>query len=99
LEQWQAGKKLKFDLADLNLDRWLVDLKSDKAALAHIHNNALLVTPEKDAKLHELKTLITAKINQPINAAIKKSSFLPLLPILPAISITPLKPGTHRNSN
>ena len=72
LEQWQVGKKLKFDLADLDLDRWLVDLQSDKAALAHIHDNALLVTPEKDAKLHELKTLITAKINQPINTGNKK---------------------------
>ncbi|MDD5578869.1 MAG: SNF2-related protein [Methylobacter sp.] len=41
LEQWQVGKKLKFDLADLDLDRWLVDLQSDKAALVHIHNNAL----------------------------------------------------------
>ena len=36
LEALQVGKKLKFDLADLDLDRWLVDLKSDKAALAHI---------------------------------------------------------------
>ncbi len=72
LEALQVGKKLKFDLADLDLDRWLVDLQSDKAALAHIHHNALLVTPEKDAKLHELKTLITAKINQPINPGNKK---------------------------
>lgn len=72
LEQWQVGKKLKFDLADLDLDRWLVDLQSDKAALAYIHDNALLVIPEKDAKLHELKTLITAKINQPINTGNKK---------------------------
>lgn len=72
LEQWQVGKKLKFDLADLELDRWLIDLQSDKAALLHIHENALLVTAEKDAKLHELKTLIRAKINQPINTDNKK---------------------------
>jgi hypothetical protein len=32
----------------------------------------LRVTPEQDAKLHELKTLITAKINQPINVGNKK---------------------------
>lgn len=72
LEQWQVGKKLKFDLADLDLDRWLIDLQSDKAALARLHENALLVTPEKDAKLHELKMLIADKINQPINTGNKK---------------------------
>ncbi len=71
-ELWQVGKKLKFDLADLELDRWLVDLQSDKTALAHIHKTALRVTPGKDAKLHELKTLITAKINQPINTGNNK---------------------------
>lgn len=27
LEQWQVGKKLKFDLADLDLDKWLSDLE------------------------------------------------------------------------
>jgi superfamily II DNA or RNA helicase len=72
LEQCQVGKKLKFDLADLELDRWLIDLQSDKVALAHLHDNALKVTPEQDAKLHELKALITAKINQPINTNNKK---------------------------
>lgn len=72
LEQWQVGKKLKFDLADLDLDRWLIDLQSDKTALARLHENALRVTPKKDAKLHELKMLIADKINQPINAGNKK---------------------------
>jgi hypothetical protein len=41
LEQWQVGKKLKFDLADLDLDQWLIDLQNDKTALAHLHDNAL----------------------------------------------------------
>ena len=33
LEQWQVGKKLKFDLADLELDDWLDNLRKDKEAL------------------------------------------------------------------
>lgn len=72
LELWQVGKKLKFDLADLDLDQWLIDLQSDKAALTHLHDNARQVTPDRDAKLHELKTLVTDKINQPINTGNKK---------------------------
>jgi Helicase conserved C-terminal domain len=71
-ELWQVGKKLKFDLADLDLNKWLGDLKRDKAALTQLHTNALHVTPERDAKLHELKTLIVSKINQPINTGNKK---------------------------
>jgi len=40
LEQWQVGKKLKFDLADLELERWLEDLRRDKVALIDLYNNA-----------------------------------------------------------
>jgi hypothetical protein len=29
IEQWQVGKKLKFDLADLELERWLIDLSKN----------------------------------------------------------------------
>jgi superfamily II DNA/RNA helicase len=71
-EQWQVGKKLKFDLADLDLDRWLVDLKKDKDALVTLHTNALAVTPERDAKLHELRTLIANKVSAAGNDGNKK---------------------------
>lgn len=72
LEQWQVGKKLKFDLADLELARWLNDLKKDKEALVDLYNNALAVTPQRDAKLAELKKLITEKIKKPFNGENKK---------------------------
>jgi hypothetical protein len=72
LEQWQVGKKLKFDLADLELDRWLQDLKKDKDALVDLHVNALAVTPERDAKLAELKKLIAEKVKNPFNLKNKK---------------------------
>lgn len=72
LEQWKVGKKLKFDLADLELERWLGDLRKDREALADLYNNAVAVTPDRDAKLRDLKKLIAEKIKQPINGGNKK---------------------------
>lgn len=71
-EQWQVGKKLKFDLADLELEKWLIALKKDRDALVDLYNNAILVTPDRDAKLHELKELIQEKIKKPFNRTNKK---------------------------
>ena len=73
LEQWQVGKKLKFDLADLELEKWLNDLRKDKEALGDLYHNALAVTPERDAKLAELKKLIAEKIKKPFNRENKKT--------------------------
>jgi len=72
LEQWQVGKKLKFDFADLRLEDWLKDLKNDRDALMELHNNAETVAPDRDAKLHELKKIIKDKIDKPINDKNKK---------------------------
>jgi len=72
IEQWQVGKKLKFDLADLQLNDWLVDLKKDKEALIDLYNNASAVTPDRDAKLRDLKNLIRSKVNNTINDGNKK---------------------------
>lgn len=72
IDEWQVGKKLKFDLADLELEKWLVDLRKDKDALIGLLNNAQAVTPARDAKLKELKTLILEKIQNPINNSNKK---------------------------
>ncbi len=72
IDGWQVGKKLKFDLADLELERWLIDLQKDKDALIDLLNNAKAVTPARDAKLNELKTLIKNKVQNPINSLNKK---------------------------
>ena len=72
MEQWQVGKKLKFDLADLNLDDWLIDLEKDKEALKKLYNFASAVTPDRDAKLNDLKKLILEKIKNPLNLNNKK---------------------------
>jgi len=67
IEQWQVGKKLKFDLADLELTDWLADLQKDKEALIDLYNNAVAVTPDRDAKLKDLRKIIQDKINKPLN--------------------------------
>ena len=61
MELWQVGKKLKFDLADLNLEDWLKDLEFDRVALNDLYNNAVAVTPDKDEKLQMLKKIIEDK--------------------------------------
>ena len=72
LEQWQVGKKLKYNLADLDLKKWKINLQNDKEALITLYNNAVAVTPDRDAKLAELKKLITEKTKTPFNASNKK---------------------------
>ncbi len=68
LEMWQVGKKLKFDLSDLELEVWKKDLKKDKESLLDLYNFAHSVSPERDAKLFELKNIIKNKINNKINS-------------------------------
>ena len=72
LEQWQVGKKLKFDLADLDLDTWLADLERDREALNKLYNFAVAVTPDRDAKLKDLKKLINDKIKKNLNSGNNK---------------------------
>lgn len=71
-EQWQVGKKLKFELKHLELSRWLKDLAADKQALSDLYNNACAIDAGRDAKLHELKKLIEKKLAKPVNASNKK---------------------------
>lgn len=71
-DSWQVGKKLKFDLADLKLDDWISDLQSDKEALIDLYNTAASVTPDRDAKIAEVKKCILRKVTNPINTNNKK---------------------------
>lgn len=72
-ERFFIGKKLKFNLAHLNLDLWLADLKEDKDQLISLYNNAKAVTPERDVKLNMLKTLIHEKTKFPLNPGNQKA--------------------------
>ena len=61
----EVGGKFKYRLEHLDLDAWLVELKKDKQQLSMLHASAEAVTPERDAKLKELKKLIQHKIKDP----------------------------------
>ena len=60
-----VGKKIKFQLKHLKRAEWLQDLESDKQQLTKLRDVAQNVTSQRDGKLHELKELITHKINNP----------------------------------
>lgn len=63
-EALEVGK-LKFKMAHLDLERWLKDLRSDRDQLHMLELSAREITPERDAKLAELKKLIAQKVSQP----------------------------------
>jgi len=60
----QVGKSLSFNLAHLNLDEWLKDLRDDKSNLHQLALSAKDVDPDRDAKLAELKALIHEKVTK-----------------------------------
>ena len=63
-----VGGKFKYKLDHLELDHgknWLQDLKKDKDQLTGLLQAAQKITVERDAKLAELKQLITAKVLHP----------------------------------
>jgi hypothetical protein len=64
-EALQVGGKLKFNMAHLDLDTWLKDLKKDKRQLHNLYLSAKDVSPARDAKLAELKELIEKKVKNP----------------------------------
>lgn len=68
----EIGKRIKINLADMDLPSWEHDLQVDvqiiEALLASMHK----VTPADDAKLQHLKALVLGKIANPINPGNKK---------------------------
>ena len=67
-EAMLVGGKFKYKLEHLELDcgkNWLKDLKKDKDQLNILYNAAQNVTLSNDAKLAELKKLISAKVGKP----------------------------------
>jgi superfamily II DNA or RNA helicase/alpha-D-ribose 1-methylphosphonate 5-triphosphate synthase subunit PhnG len=56
---------LKYRLEHMDVNRWLADLTADKQQLSMLAESADGVGPERDAKLEELKTIISTKVTQP----------------------------------
>ncbi|MHA1613441.1 MAG: helicase-related protein [Candidatus Thorarchaeota archaeon] len=72
LERLTVGKKLQIELKHLKREEWKKDLKKDCKQLISIHEKAAAVTPDRDAKLQELKRLIHGKVNNPFNDGNRK---------------------------
>ena len=66
-EDFSFGLKVKINLADMNTSGWKQDLERDYIIAKEILDEMYLVTPEHDSKLHDLKSIIENKINNPIN--------------------------------
>ncbi|MER9103970.1 phospholipase D-like domain-containing protein [Mesorhizobium sp. M0848] len=64
-QAFQVGSKLKFEMAHLDVDRWLKDLATDKQQLSLLSDAAQAVDPARDAKLAKLKELIEHKVRNP----------------------------------
>ena len=60
-----AGKNQFYPFEHLDLEAWLTDLRNDKTQLEKIHNSAKNITADRDAKLEQLKQLISEKAQDP----------------------------------
>ena len=67
LEDLLIGNKVKVLLQDMDLLKWDQDLEDDREKLADLLHEAKQVTNERDAKLADLKEIIRAKIEHPLN--------------------------------
>ena len=61
----QVGEKFTYQIAHLDVDRWLQDLQQDKRQLNILLISARDVSVDRDAKLVELKRLIAQRAKQP----------------------------------
>ena len=71
-EEAEIGGKIKIKVSDIDKLKMRQELVEDKDSLELIYSVAKDVTPEKDAKLQDLKTEIENKIKHPINGDNKK---------------------------
>ena len=69
---FQVGKKVKIDLADMDYKSWRDELQADADVLELLTSMVADITPEHDSKLQELLQLISNKIENPINEGNKK---------------------------
>lgn len=65
IEAFQVGRNLKFDMGHLRVDDWLHALAKDKQQLSRLANDAIAVTPDRDAKLAKLRKIIEYKVRHP----------------------------------
>lgn len=69
---FQVGKKVKIDLADMDYKSWRDELQADADVLELLTSMVADITPVHDSKLQELLQLVSNKIENPINEGNKK---------------------------
>lgn len=72
LEDLLIGGKTKVLIQDIDIIRWKQDLNQDRKILTDLLGNIKLIDVQRDAKLLELKNIISRKIDNPINQSNKK---------------------------
>jgi SNF2 family DNA or RNA helicase len=65
LQEFLEVGKLKFKMAHMNLDEWLIDLHRDRDQLHSLELSAREITSDRDAKLADLKKIIEQKVKNP----------------------------------
>lgn len=71
-DYFSVGKKVKIDLADMDYKTWRTELQQDAEVLELLTLMVADITPEHDGKLQELLSLLSHKIENPINPDNKK---------------------------
>lgn len=72
IEQFTIGDKVKIKIKDIDRIKYKQDLEHDRDILLDLLSKSKEIDESRDKKLHELKNVITRKINNPINENNKK---------------------------
>lgn len=72
IEQFTIGDKVKIKIKDIDRIKYKQDLEHDRDILLDLLSKSKEIDETRDKKLHELKNVITRKINNPINEDNKK---------------------------
>lgn len=71
-EFFTVGKKVQIDLADMDYHSWRTELRADSEILGLLILMVDDITPEHDTKLQTLFSLLSEKVEHPINPGNKK---------------------------
>lgn len=71
-EFFTVGKKVQIDLADMDYKTWRTELRKDSEILALLIGMMEDITPQHDTKLQTLFSLLSEKVEHPINPRNKK---------------------------
>ena len=71
-EFFTVGKKVQIDLADMDYKTWRTELRKDSEILELLISMMEDITPQHDTKLQTLFSLLSEKVEHPINPGNKK---------------------------